>query len=290
MQTIGWPSKTQIQLWLVVSAFGLSLVGSAQGTPQTYTVYVDTSADDYLPRYERLVGTALSYWEVGDGRTLLGREVALRLIDNPDASLKVNWIHEIGRGLESGKTTSQGCLGQFIIKPCYIEVELGRTSGSPTGAWCRRADDSILRTLEHEIGHALGLDHSSDPQSIMAQDTVAGVPYKFDSSCNSPVRLPWELLLLFLVFIVAVYAGVKRGGRRKREVELLSRPNFCPFCGNMVKKGLEECAKCFAGVSSFQFSEKGYNYCPVCGTQTTGKDECPKCFTMVRIPSDSPER
>ena len=114
----------------------------------TYYVYVDPLPD----------------WAIYPGSTVYDSTKAWKdanpnlnfyQADYPEnANLRIQWVKEFGVQHVGYAYGSQ-----------FIEVSLG--DSNCTGDWQPFSTDHVNWIMKHEIGHVLGLDHSSDPASIM---------------------------------------------------------------------------------------------------------------------------
>jgi len=109
--------------------------------------------------YRPLVDEALSYW-TDNAEQYAGYPVSFRQVEAAEAAdLVVSFVPSVGN---CGNTTDvAGCapvpeVGASLERPQTVEVGMGLS------------DESTVTVLEHEFGHALGLDHDDDPQPLMA--------------------------------------------------------------------------------------------------------------------------
>jgi hypothetical protein len=82
------------------------------------------------------------------------------LADSAAAEVHVNWVDRFARRI-SGITRWEVDHSDWIVK-ANIELAIHQQSGVALDAWATRA------IALHEIGHLVGLDHTSDTESIMA--------------------------------------------------------------------------------------------------------------------------
>jgi hypothetical protein len=136
---------------LLLAAFVLSSVFFMPAFGQQeeiHRIHVDPLPDwaDYA---QNVMYDATTFWSKVDPDLKFYESSAIEKSD-----IQVRWIKEfVGERLG---TTSDGH---------YIEVGLGDSNCN--GKWQPYSTNTLARIMEHEIGHALGLQHSSNPNSIM---------------------------------------------------------------------------------------------------------------------------
>lgn len=133
--------------------------------------------------YEPLVHEALAYWTEHSQR-YAGYDVGLRLADDGEAAdIHVTFEEEVtdcGEYTEDVHTA--GCApvltdANQIDRPVDIRVRTGLSN------------ESTVKVMKHEIGHALGLTHDDEPQEVMAAQTELTTLPKTDAVDR---ELPWQ--------------------------------------------------------------------------------------------------
>ncbi|MEO9321606.1 MAG: matrixin family metalloprotease [Nitrososphaera sp.] len=114
-----------------------------------YYIYTDP-VPDYAPSYANgTIYAATQAWEKANP------DIRFYQTNSPEqADILVSWIRD------SGHTH----LGETFYKQ-DIQMVLG--DSYCYGQWQPYSADTLLNVAEHEIGHALGLEHSTDPNDVM---------------------------------------------------------------------------------------------------------------------------
>ncbi|MBI3842379.1 MAG: matrixin family metalloprotease [Thaumarchaeota archaeon] len=114
---------------------------------KNYYVYVEP-LPDWAKNAENSVDDAINYWESTTG-------VTFHKVDTPErATVTVKWVKEFSE-------KSDG----YTINQRFVEIGIGKSHCD--GKWQSYDSNSITLLMEHEFGHVLGLEHSSDPSNIM---------------------------------------------------------------------------------------------------------------------------
>lgn len=132
------------------------------------TVYIDDKnvPAHYSPTYYAQIEKALEYWEEGGNGNLRYTPV-FRIVDTKEADIRIRWVEN----LESVEGASSGVAGHaspVVADGRFVRVDIVLEAGNYQGkTWAQYGDATMLAIAKHELGHALGLGHSSDRQDIM---------------------------------------------------------------------------------------------------------------------------
>ena len=131
------------------------------------TVFIDDNVPPhYSPTYRVQVEAALEYWEEG-GNGKLNFTPKFEMVETADADVTIKWVEN----LEEVTGAPEGVAGfcrPYTLNEKYLRAEIVLEVGNFEGfAWRQCGDSNMYEISKHEIGHALGLAHSSDKRDIM---------------------------------------------------------------------------------------------------------------------------
>ncbi|QLH09222.1 matrixin family metalloprotease [Candidatus Nitrosotenuis sp. DW1] len=149
-------STNAIHLAAVMSVLILFSAGSiSHANAETIHMYVQKMPQHWQDKFGDVMTNATRYWE--DKTPNLKFETA-QYVDKSD--FVVEWASQYGEG-----------------KLGYYSTDIENAYGKPTMAitlgffkdkkWHLASPEYVLQITKHEIGHALGLPHSVDPNDIM---------------------------------------------------------------------------------------------------------------------------
>jgi len=182
------------------------------------TVYIDDRnvPGHYSPTYYSQVEKAMEYWENGGNGNLKFTPV-FKLVNSTDADITIKWVEN----LESVEGTPSGVAGYArpsISDGRYVKVDIVLETGKFHGRlWRQYGDETMFSIAKHELGHALGLGHSSDKQDIMYPE------YEQRDEINPLLLSRYGSLLCvgtFAAFVVLLYYGVSWQYNRKKRKTL----------------------------------------------------------------------
>ncbi|WP_292391747.1 matrixin family metalloprotease [Methanosarcina sp. UBA5] len=160
------------------------------------TVYIDNKSvpPHYIPTYYTQVQKALNYWAEG-GNGKLDYTPVFEVVDSEKADIRIRWVENLQKD-QGAPSRVAGDTIPFIVNGRFIRVDIMLGVGySQWGEWVSYSDIAMLAIAEHELGHALGLDHSNDKQDIM-------YPTNEQINNTNPILSKYGSLLLFAVYAV----------------------------------------------------------------------------------------
>ncbi|MDF2954630.1 matrixin family metalloprotease [Candidatus Alkanophaga liquidiphilum] len=232
-------------------------------------VYIDeeTAPDRLRATYKTSVLDALRYWTWGEGREYLKEKLGYEAYFSPaeshdDADICISWVKEL-EGEKAGECKI------LYSNTSFLRAEIMLESGYASSFFWHYYDEKRMSDLaKHEIGHALGLQHSDDPSSIMYPSFEITEREFFTSSRHLHIILvffAFIMLVDILVFFILGRRTLREQQRRRiEEIELQLLESKVKGAVKKEKKYMEfRCAHC--GYVTADFKEIEMKECPNCG-------------------------
>jgi predicted Zn-dependent protease len=169
------------------------------------TVYIDNKnlPPHYNPSYYTQIEKALQYWEEG-GNGKLNYTPVFKIVDSENADIRITWVDNLEKN-ESAPSGVGGYTTPKIENGRFVHVDMLLGVGDYKGNnWVQYDDETMLILAKHELGHALGLEHSNDKQDIMYPD------YKQQNDVSSFLADNSFLLVGYGALAVIVFLAVSR--------------------------------------------------------------------------------
>lgn len=132
------------------------------------TVYIDDKnlPPKYSPTYYSQAEKALEYWEKGGNGNLKYTPV-FQIVDTRAADIRIRWVENL-ETVEGAPAGVAGYASHLKEGNRFVKVDIMLEVGNHRGrSWVQYGDATMLSITKHELGHALGLRHSSDRRDIM---------------------------------------------------------------------------------------------------------------------------
>lgn len=132
------------------------------------TVFIDAKnvPPHYSPTYYTEVQRALNYWEEG-GNGKLKYTPVFELVDSEKADIRIRWVEDLQKD-QGAPDGVAGAAIPYIVNGRFVRVDIILGVGFYQWMkWVPYSDAAMFAIAKHELGHALGLDHSTDEQDIM---------------------------------------------------------------------------------------------------------------------------
>lgn len=141
----------------------MSLIPHVSAQEQmTYYIYVDP-VPDYATNYaSNAINVAIQAWQNTNPDLKLYVTTS-----KSQANFQVQWLRD---------TAGESFNGEAFVSSGIIQVALG-SSYNCYEKWEPFSENYVDQIMEHEIGHLLGLGHSTDPNNIMYGGLLKGFQY-----------------------------------------------------------------------------------------------------------------
>lgn len=192
------------------------------------TVYIDelNVPEHYSPTYTEQVKMAMEYWENG-GNGHLGYDPEFILVDTKsEADIYIMWVENLEMNAGAGNGVA-GFTRPYEVNGKYVRADIVLEVGDYQGyAWRQYGDANMREVAKHELGHALGLGHSTDRHDIMYPT--------YDQKDNvNPILVEKTRPFIYIAAITCLFlisfSGINwlryRGKRRSLEDELFGGKN-----------------------------------------------------------------
>ena len=168
------------------------------------TVYIDnkTVPPHYSPAYYTQVQKALDYWEAG-GNGKLKYTPVFKLVDSENADIRIRWVKDLQKE-KGAPPKAAGAAIPYIVNGRFVRVDIMLGVGYYQWTkWTPYSDTAMLAISKHELGHALGLNHSSDKQDIMypSNEQIDNTNPLFAGKYGSIFRMAAYVVLAVIVFL-----------------------------------------------------------------------------------------
>jgi len=164
------------------------------------TVYIDNKSvpPHYSPTYYTQVQKALNYW-AGGGNGKLEYTPVFEIVDSEKADISIRWVENLQKEMGAPDGVA-GATIPFIVNGRFVHADIVMGVGTyQWGEWVPYSDTAMLAIVKHELGHALGLDHSNDKQDIM-------YPTNEQINNTNPILSKYGSILFFAVYAILAIA------------------------------------------------------------------------------------